>query len=121
MDESDIDVIESVECAVLKPRGYLNGDLGERLEEACLALVSRGNRNLVVSFRETETVNTTGISSLVSALEKVSRRGGFLCLSDLGVTNRQVLDVLDLSRAVLIFETEDEARRHLTRNVVSRG
>ncbi len=121
MSETAIDVLESVECAVLKPKGYLNGPLGERLEETCLKMVSRGNRNLVVNFRETEAVNTSGISSLVTAQERVSRRGGLLCLTDLDVTNRQVLDALDLSRSMLIFDTEEEARRHLTRNALERG
>ncbi|NQU43230.1 STAS domain-containing protein, partial [bacterium] len=64
-------------------------------------------------FEHTETMNTMGVASLVSILEKVARRDGVICFTNLLSTNRQILDVLDISRAVLIFEDEEDAFEHL--------
>jgi anti-anti-sigma regulatory factor len=108
-----VTVIEHDGNTVLRPRGYLNGPLGEALDNACGELLRNGKNKIVISFGETETMNTMGVASLVSVLEKAGRHGGTICFSNLLSANRQVLDVLDLSRAVLIFEDEAAACEHL--------
>ncbi len=99
---------------VLHPKGYLNGPLGQQIDQACAELILQGKDKIVINFGQIETMNTMGVASLVSILEKVSRNNAMICFTDLLPTNRQLLDVLDISRAVLIFETEDEARNHIT-------
>lgn len=111
--DNTIEVVEHENHAVLYPRGYLNGPLGENIVSICGDLVHRGMNRIVINFAQTETMNTMGVASLIAILEKVGRRHGAVCFSNLVPANRQVLDVLDISRAVLIFDTEEDACRHL--------
>ena len=99
--------------AVLYPSGYLNGPTGREIEQACGELMLQGQRRLIINFSHIETINTMGIANLVGLLEKVGRRAGAVCFCNLLPANRQILDVLDISPAVLIFDTEEEAQRHL--------
>jgi anti-anti-sigma factor len=109
---SIVDIVERDNHAVLYPRGYLNGPLGEKIDSMCADLIHKGKNRILINFSQTETMNTMGVASLVSILEKVARRKGEICFSNVLSTNRQILDVLDISRAVLIFESEEDASRH---------
>ena len=109
-------IVEHPDHAVVYPEGYLNGPLGQDLDAACSDLIRKGRNRIIINFSEVETINTMGIAGLVAVLEKVGRRDGSVCFSNLLSANRQMLDVLDISSAVLIFEDEAEARRHVTRD-----
>ena len=101
------------DCAVLRPRGYLNGAAGERIDAACARLLVEGTAKIVINFIHTETINTMGVANLVSVLEKVGRDRGAVCFSNLPSVSRRMLDVLDISRVVLIFDDESSALAHL--------
>jgi anti-anti-sigma factor len=114
-DLPKVKTVDHSDHAVVYPRGYLNGQTGEALDTACNDLMREGQDRIIIDFHLIETINTTGIANLVSILEKVGRRNGTVCFSSLVNTNREIFDVLDISRAVLIFDTEEDARRHLRR------
>ena len=112
-DEENVQVVRRGECAVVCPRGYLNGATGERIDEACSRLLAEGTDRIVINFGQTETINTMGVANLVSVLEKVGRDHGAVCFSNLPEPSRRMLDVLDISRGVLVFDDESEALAHL--------
>lgn len=112
-DEQTVEVVRREGCAVVYPRGYLNGATGEKLDRVCGDLLQQGNDRIVINFSRTETINTMGVANLVAVLEKVGRDRGAVCFSDLLPTNRRMLDVLDISRGVLVFDHETDALRHL--------
>lgn len=107
-----LDIVESEDHVVVYPKGYLNGQMGRELVETAEGLAGKGWHNILICFGNIETINTMGIAGLVSVLEKVPRRGGTVHFCDLGPSNREMLDVLDISRAVLIFENEQDAVEH---------
>ncbi len=109
------DVVEREAYVVLYPKGYLNGTMGKELVSVSERLAREGHERILIDFGGIETINTMGIASLVSVLEKVPRRGGKVCFCDIGASNREVLDVLDISSAVLIFGDEAEAAEHWKR------
>ena len=108
-----MEIAEHPDHAVVYPRGYLNGPVGKEIDETCASLARKGHSRIIINFNNIETINTMGIANLVSVLEKVGHRNGTVCFSNLLSSNRQMLDVLDISRAVLIFEDEAQAREHL--------
>ncbi|HNY26436.1 MAG TPA: STAS domain-containing protein [Candidatus Sumerlaeota bacterium] len=110
-----MEIAERSGLAVLYPSGYLNGATGQQIEQACHDLVRRGYDQILINFGRVDTINTTGIGNLVSVLENVGRRNGVVCFSNLLAPNRQVLDVLDISNAVLIFDEEEQAIQHFAR------
>lgn len=107
-----LEIAEREEHVVLYPSGYLNGATGQELVEASERLSREGWNQILIHFGRIETINTMGIAGLVSVLEKVPRRGGEVYFCDLGATNREMLDVLDISSAVLIFDSEEAAVGH---------
>lgn len=106
-------VVREERYAILYPEGYLNGPMGETIDACCGELLREGVSRLLINFGGVEMMNTMGMSNLVSILEKSGRRNGVVVFCELLPTNRQMLDVLDLSRAVLIFDSEAEAVGHL--------
>jgi anti-anti-sigma factor len=114
IEKPEVETVEREDHAVVYPHGYLNGSKGEQIDLACADLMRKGVNRIIINFDYAETINTTGVASLLSLLERVGRRKGVLCFCNLMSANRQMLDVLDVSRAVLIFDDEEEARRHLT-------
>jgi anti-anti-sigma factor len=111
--EYPVDIVEHTNHAVVYPNGYLNGSTGEKIDAACNELMHKGQDRIIINFGNVETVNTMGIANLVSVLEKVGHREGVVCFSNLSDSNRQIFDVLDISRAVLIFDDEAQACTHL--------
>ena len=111
--QEKVNMVEHEDHAVVYPQGYLNGPVGEAMDDACAGLLRRGLNRIVINFGQTETMNTMGVASLVSILEKTGRRGGVVCFSNLLSANRDALDALEISRAVLIFEDETAASQHL--------
>ena len=109
----EVEVNDCGDLAVLYPRGYLNGPTGREIEDACSDLIARGQRRILINFCHIETINTMGIANLVGLLEKVGRREAAVCFCNLLPANRHILDALDISPAVLIFDTEEEAQGHL--------
>lgn len=108
-----VQVKEQKGHAIILPQGYLNGALGDAIDQTCGNLIAQGKTHILINFSEIETMNTMGVASLVSVLEKVSRRKGIIYFTHLVDTNRQLLDVLNISRAVLIFDTDEKATEHL--------
>ena len=113
MQNTVLEVERHEDCAVLRPHGYINGVAGEQIDAACSRLLGDGTAKIVINFAHSETINTMGIANLVSVLEKVGRDHGAVCFSNLPTVSRRMLDVLDISRAVLIFDDELAALKHL--------
>ena len=108
-----MEIAEHADHAVVYPQGYLNGPVGKEIDLVCAQLVQKGHSQIIINFHNIETINTMGIANLVSVLEKVGNRSGTVCFSNLLSSNRQILDVLDISRAVLIFDDENQALEHI--------
>jgi len=110
-----VEIAERAGLAILYPSGYLNGPTGQQIDQACHDLVRRGYDQILINFSRLDPITTTGIGILVAVLESVGRRNGVVCFSNLLAPNRQVLDVLDISNAVLIFDEEEQAVQHFAR------
>jgi anti-anti-sigma factor len=97
------------EAAVIYPGSYLNQLRGEGIERACLELLARGVKKLVVNFEETELINSIGISILLGVIEAVRDASGMLILSNLSASNRELFEVLGLLTSVRTAPTEQAA------------
>jgi anti-anti-sigma regulatory factor len=51
-------------CALIRTRGYLSRAAGEQLEKEIVLLLGGGTRRFVVNLRETDLINSVGISIL---------------------------------------------------------
>ena len=121
MDDQDyslsIQVQEADDHAVITPIGYLNALTGDRIDKICESLLAeKGLRYFIINFAQVELINTIGISILVGIIEKVLNRQGLVYFTELGGTNREIFDVLNLSSVAMIFPDNESAREHLRRD-----
>jgi anti-anti-sigma factor len=96
-------------AAVIYPGPYLNQLRGEAIEDRCHELLAQGVRRIIINFKETELINSMGISILLGVIEAVSDARGTLTLSNLSASNRELFEMLGLMSHVRVAETEESA------------
>jgi len=86
--------------AIVKVSGYLSSYGGERLEEEVGNLLHHGNREIVINFRETDMVNSVGVSILIGVIEKVRDAKGSLSFAELTPVNEEIFRLMGLHKHV---------------------
>jgi anti-anti-sigma factor len=97
------------DLAVIYAGDYLNKLSGERIERECRRQLERGCRALIINFRETELVNSIGISILLGVIDAVQNTGAQLIFSDVNHQTVQLFEMLGLTRHVALAANEEEA------------
>jgi anti-anti-sigma factor len=97
------------EVAVVYAGDYVNKMSGQRIERECLTRIERGCRALVINFRDTELVNSIGVSILLGVIDAAERRGARVAFSDVSVHTLKLFDLLGLTRLVVLADSEAEA------------
>jgi anti-anti-sigma factor len=97
------------DLAVIYAGDYLNKLSGERIERECRRQLEAGCRALIINFRETELVNSIGISILLGVIDAVESTGARLIFSDVNNQTVQLFEMLGLTRHVALASDEQEA------------
>ena len=97
------------EVAVVYAGDYVNKMSGQRIERECLTRIERGCRALVISFRDTELVNSIGVSILLGVIDTAERRGTRVAFSNVSVHTRALFELLGLTRLVVLADSEEAA------------
>lgn len=100
--------------AVVYAGDYLNKLSGERIERECRRRLEAGCRGLVINFRETELVNSIGISILLGVIDAAEKTGAQLVFSDVNSQTVALFEMLGLTRHVALARDEQEALSTLT-------
>lgn len=96
------------ERAVVRTRGYLSRTAGEQLEGEIVRLLDAGVRRFVVNLRETDLINSVGISILIGVIERVRGQGGELTFAQLTPVNEEIFRIMGLHlHARLTGQDED--------------
>jgi anti-anti-sigma factor len=102
------------DVAVVYPRGYLNNLSGEGLVNECGRHARAGVKKVVVNFRETDLINSIGISFLLNVMEELRNAGGMLCFTEMKKVHLDTFEMLGLTKYFLFFPDEDAALKALT-------
>lgn len=97
------------DTAVVYASDYLNKLSGERIERECLRQLDAGIRVLVINFRDTELVNSIGISILLGVIDAAKSTQAQLVFSDVNDHTVQLFEMLGLMRHVALAKSEVEA------------
>jgi anti-anti-sigma factor len=97
------------DLAVIYAGDYLNKLSGERIERECRRQFESGCRALIINFRETELVNSIGISILLGVIDAAESTGARLIFSDVNNQTVQLFEMLGLTRHVALAADEQEA------------
>ena len=68
-----------------------------------------GERRFVVNLRETDLINSVGISILIGVIERVRGLGGELVFSELTAVNEEIFRIMGLHRHARLVRGDDEA------------
>lgn len=102
------------ELAVIHAGDYLNKLSGERIERECRRQLEAGCRALIINFRETNLVNSIGVSILLGVIDAVESTGAQLIFSDVNQQTVMLFEMLGLTRHVALAADESEALMMLT-------
>ena len=100
--------------AVVYASDYLNKLTGEKVERECRRQLDSGCRALVIDFRDTELVNSIGVSILLGIIDVAERNGAEVVFSDVNNQTRALFDMLGLTRLVAVANDENEALINLS-------
>jgi anti-anti-sigma factor len=102
------------EMAVVYATDYLNKLSGERIERECRRRLAEGCRALVINFRDTELVNSIGVSILLGVIDAAEGVGAQLVFSDVNKQTVELFEMLGLTKYVALAQDEQEALNTLT-------
>jgi anti-anti-sigma factor len=100
---------QGVEVAVVYAGDYVNKLSGQRIERECLLRLERGCRALVINFRDTELVNSIGVSILLGVIDVAERKGARVAFSNVSMHTVKLFELLGLTRLVVLAESEEAA------------
>jgi anti-anti-sigma factor len=102
------------EMAVVYATDYLNKLSGERIERECRHRLEEGCRALVINFRDTELVNSIGVSILLGVIDAAETVGAQLVFSNVNRQTIELFEMLGLTKYVALAQDEQEALATLT-------
>ena len=97
------------DTAIIYASDYLNKLSGERIERECKRQLESGCRALVINFRDTELVNSIGVSILMGVIDAAKQHQARLIFSDVNSHTAQLFEMLGLTRHVTVVKDESEA------------
>ena len=97
------------DVAVVYAENYLNKLSGERIERECRNGLDGGCRALVINFKQTEIVNSIGVSILLGVIDAVEQSGARLVFTNVNQHTIELFDMLGLSRHVALAENIEAA------------
>ena len=101
--------------AVIYASDYLNKLSGERIERECKRQLDSGCRALVIDFRDTELVNSIGVSILLGVIDVAEKNGARVVFSDVNNQTAELFEMLGLTRHVTLAKDEQEALSSITK------
>ncbi len=102
------------DTAIIYASDYLSKLSGERIERECKRQLESGCRALVINFRDTELVNSIGVSILMGVIDASEQNQARLIFSDVNNHTAQLFEMLGLTRHVRIVKDESEALELIT-------
>jgi anti-anti-sigma factor len=97
------------DAAIIYASDYLNKLSGERIERECKRQLESGRRALIINFKDTELVNSIGVSILVGVIDAAEQNTARLIFSDVNNHTAELFQMLGLTRHVSLAASEDEA------------
>jgi anti-anti-sigma factor len=97
------------DTAVIYASDYLNKLSGERIERECQRQLDNGCRVLVINFRDTELVNSIGVSILMGVIDAAEQSKARLVFCNVNSHTESLFEMLGLTKHVSLAKDEDEA------------
>jgi anti-anti-sigma factor len=90
------------EMAIVFANDYLNKLSGEKIESECRRQLNAGCKTLIVNFKDTEIVNSIGVSILLGVIDAASNADAKVVFSDVSEDTAALFEMLGLTNHVSI-------------------
>ena len=97
------------DTAIIYASDYLNKLSGERIERECKNQLEAGRQAVVINFRDTELVNSIGVSILMGIIDAAEQSQARLIFCDVNNQSASLFEMLGLTKHVRIAADENEA------------
>ena len=97
------------DTAIIYASDYLNKLTGERIERECKNQLEAGRQAVVINFRDTELVNSIGVSILMGVIDAAEQSHARLVFCDVNTQSASLFEMLGLTRHVQIAADETQA------------
>jgi anti-anti-sigma factor len=97
------------DTAIIYASDYLNKLSGERIERECKRQLESGQRGVVINFRDTELVNSIGVSILMGVIDAAEQSQARLIFCEVNRQTASLFEMLGLAKHVQIAKDEAEA------------
>lgn len=98
----EIPVHSEGEIATVFANEYLNKISGEKIEYECKRRIDAGCKTIIVNFKDTEIVNSIGVSILLGVIDAASNSGAEVVFSDVNEDTNHLFEMLGLTNHVKI-------------------
>ncbi len=98
----DIPVRNEGQTAIVFASDYLNKISGEKIERECRRQIDDGCETLVVNFKDTEIVNSIGVSILLGVIDAAAKTGTEVVFSAVSEETGQLFEMLGLTNRVAV-------------------
>ena len=102
------------DTAIIYASDYLNKLSGERIERECKRQLESGRHAVVINFRDTELVNSIGVSILMGVIDAAEQSKARIIFSDVNSQTANLFEMLGLTRHVTVVKDEEEALAAIT-------
>jgi anti-anti-sigma factor len=100
------------DVAFIYPKGYLNNLSGESLVNECSAYIAKGITKIVVNFKETDLINSIGVSLILQIIENLRNIKGTICCTNMSKLLRDTFEMLGLLQHMVVFPLESDALKY---------
>ncbi|MGI8469771.1 MAG: STAS domain-containing protein [Pyrinomonadaceae bacterium] len=101
-NEPQISAQTTGETATVFASDYLNKITGEKIEHECRKRLGAGCKTLIVNFRNTEIVNSIGVSILLGVIDAAADANAKVVFSEVNDDTIHLFEMLGLTRHVTI-------------------
>src|SRR6185503_7328790 len=105
------------DTAIIYASDYLNKLTGERIERECKNQLEAGRQAVVINFRDTELVNSIGVSILMGVIDAAEQSHARLIFCAVNTQSASLFEMLGLTRHVTVVKDEEEALAAITSEV----
>lgn len=113
-DTLELQVRQTGSVGIVETRGYINNVGGERVAQACEALMGEGVCRLVLNLEKSNLVNSVGVSFLIETIEKAKSLEGQVAFCGLSPTIAKTFQIMGLLQLATLHQTEQEAVQALS-------
>lgn len=88
--------------------GRLDVQFSQDLEDQVMPNIEKGELNIIFNLGKAEYISSSAINIFVNAMNRIKRKFGEFCLSNVGEAVLRVLKIVELDEIFSIYNTEEE-------------